>query len=320
MMHQRTIVSSNVYYLEQAAQQPRLTLLLVHEYQAQLQQWQQTFAQDFRITTAHDGFDALRKLLDEDIDLILSSTELQDISALEVCKFVNKHVTTAHIQCIFVAKHYSEIEEEKLLQAGAIDYLSPDAGKKILFNRVKNQMKLVGRSKTLEQVSKTDALTGIANRMQFDSLLQQEWHAAVREQHPLAVIILDIDHFKLYNDAFGHMQGDECLKQVARALSQAVKRPKDLMARFGGEEFVALLPATELTGARLLAKTLIDKVNKLAIQHAPGAKYPHISVSAGVAACSPNRADEGSFNEADLLDKADMKLYQAKIRGRNCYC
>lgn len=321
-------VNNNVYDLKPtkkklrlvAKNKAKLTLLLIHNFEHQIANWKNIFHGHFSIKTATDGVEALKIILDEKIDLIISSTELTGITGLEVCKFVKQHTTTEHIQMIFVSDHYSVIEEEQALSLGAIDYISAETKPKILFKRVKNQMKLVKHSKELEHVSKTDALTGIANRMWFDNQLKEDWQAAIRGEGEVSLIMIDIDHFKLYNDEFGHIKGDECLTKVAQCLVANNKRSNDLVARFGGEEFVVLLPFTDTEGAKKIAADLVKAVNELNIEHSPKASHKNVTISAGVASYSPNFANENNFGVKNFIERADLKLYQAKKHGRNQFC
>ncbi|WP_083690291.1 diguanylate cyclase [Colwellia sp. UCD-KL20] len=329
-MKRQTHLQEDVYQLPSTQQKlhlvsstetkTKLTLLLVHEFEQQLDQWVDIFDNDYTVKTAIDAIGALRIVLDEKVDLIISSAQLPDMSGLDVCKFVKQHVTTQHIQVIFVSEHYSEFEEEKALSLGAIDYISSDTSSNILFKRVKNHMKLVKRSKELEQVSKTDALTGLANRMSFDTQLKEEWQAAIRGESSVALIMIDIDNFKFYNDEFGHVKGDECLAQVAQCLARTKHRSKDFVARFGGEEFVMLLPFTDLEGAKKIAKNIVESVNNLNIPHSPKAQHRNVTISAGVTAYSPTYKNKTGLSLSDFIKNADTKLYQAKKYGRNKYC
>ncbi|ASP47865.1 GGDEF domain-containing protein [Cognaticolwellia beringensis] len=207
-----------------------------------------------------------------------------------------------------------------MLALGAIDYIASDTLPQILFNRVKNHIKLVKHTKELEQVSKTDGLTGIANRGCFDSQLALDWQMTMRAAGEISLIMIDIDHFKHYNDEFGHVKGDECLTLVAQCLVATKKRTTDLVARFGGEEFVVLLPFTDLQGAKKIAHNLVNDVNKLNISHAADAKHPNITISAGVVCHSPTFDAEINFAIKDFINQADVKLYQAKTYGRNQFC
>jgi diguanylate cyclase (GGDEF)-like protein/PAS domain S-box-containing protein len=158
-----------------------------------------------------------------------------------------------------------------------------------------------------------DGLTGLANRRCFDEALEAEFQRARRQQTPLGLVLLDVDHFKAYNDSYGHIAGDTCLRRVAQAITGTDRRPGDLVARYGGEEIVALLPATDLDGAAAMADRMREAVLALAIEHARGARGL-VTVSAG--ASSLCRFENGE-QPVDLINAADHALYQAKADGRN---
>lgn len=166
----------------------------------------------------------------------------------------------------------------------------------------------------LLRLANVDGLTGIANRRTFDSRLTQEWGRLAREGNSLAVILLDIDCFKAFNDHYGHQAGDSCLKSVASILEQTVKRPGDLVARYGGEEFVIVLPETDQKGAEALAGQILAAVRELAILHEYSTADNCVTISLGISAAIPS---QGSTAD-DLLGLADQALYRAKSRGRNC--
>jgi diguanylate cyclase (GGDEF)-like protein/PAS domain S-box-containing protein len=165
----------------------------------------------------------------------------------------------------------------------------------------------------LLKLSVLDGLTEIGNRRLFDETLNSEWKRAMRDQHSLSLIMLDIDFFKLYNDSYGHQGGDTCLKQVATALDQCVQRPADLVARYGGEEFAVVLPETTLVGACNLAEAIRSSIEDLKIEHNKSVVGSYVTVSAGVSALTPKR---GALCE-QLISNADKALYQAKENGRN---
>ena len=165
----------------------------------------------------------------------------------------------------------------------------------------------------LQRLATKDGLTGIANRRCFDEALAAEWHRAQRDQTSLALILIDVDHFKRYNDTYGHQKGDDCLKSVARAMEEKIFRPADLVARYGGEEFVILMPNTDITGARLVAERIVQHVYGMAIPHEASDLGETVSISAGVAASVP----APNLGADRLLAAADAALYAAKHAGRN---
>jgi len=168
----------------------------------------------------------------------------------------------------------------------------------------------------LTQLSLNDALTGIANRRMFDAYLKQEWRRAMREQTPLSVMLADVDHFKSYNDTYGHQQGDMCLIGVAAVMQLHMQRPADLLARYGGEEFAVILPGTDAEGARHMAEVLGQAVRDLRIDHCGSDAAPYVTLSIGVVTTIPS-PEEGDGGMDMLLEQADQALYQAKKAGRN---
>ena len=158
-----------------------------------------------------------------------------------------------------------------------------------------------------------DGLTGIANRRRFDETLDIAWRNACRSGESLALMLMDIDQFKAYNDHYGHPSGDECLQTVARLLPPLLKRPRDLAARYGGEEFACLLPGCALEGALAKAHEIVHTVNTLRLPHTTSRVAPHVTLSVGVAACQPQHGEPA----LQLLQASDAALYQAKSAGRN---
>ena len=178
--------------------------------------------------------------------------------------------------------------------------------------RKKTEQHLVRLQKQLEEYSYQDGLTGIANRRMFDSVLEREWASAQRSQLPLSLIILDIDFFKQYNDCYGHIKGDECLRQVAHTLSQAANRPRDFIARIGGEEFVWLLPETDAASARQVAQRCLHLIRQQQIEHAYSAVSNLLSLSLGVG----TRIVKPDSTMLGFVEEVDKLLYQAKRNGR----
>jgi diguanylate cyclase (GGDEF)-like protein len=165
----------------------------------------------------------------------------------------------------------------------------------------------------LERLAQQDSLTGLANRRHFDQALVREWERLRREGRPMAVLFIDVDYFKPYNDTYGHAAGDDCLEAVGRVLGTAARRPGDLVGRYGGEEFVVLLPGTDLTGAREVAERILADVDALALPHAGSQVAGHVTVSIGVAARVPAAGEAPQV----VLDAADRAVYAAKRAGRH---
>ena len=177
---------------------------------------------------------------------------------------------------------------------------------------VERTAQLQSLNNQLEVISTTDALTGIANRRHFDTVLAAEWSRAVRLGQSLALGLIDLDWFKKYNDHYGHLAGDECLRQVARVLAKKLGRTGDLVARYGGEEFVFIAPVTDGENARRLAQLVCEAVQALALPHELS-DFGCVTLSIGVAAFVPRRTESPYM----LVGRADEMLYQAKAQGRN---
>jgi diguanylate cyclase (GGDEF)-like protein/PAS domain S-box-containing protein len=179
--------------------------------------------------------------------------------------------------------------------------------------RKKTEEEVLRLQKELEHLSYKDGLTDLPNRRMFDSVIELEWLNAKRYRHPLSLILIDIDFFKQYNDHYGHLQGDACLKQVAQVLSQAVTRTRDLIARFGGEEFVIVLPETDAVAAKTIAERCQHLIQQANIQHRQSQVANVLTISLGVNTIIPSQKDD----LLAFIEKTDQHLYHAKQNGRN---
>jgi diguanylate cyclase (GGDEF)-like protein len=224
----------------------------------------------------------------------------------------------------------SELNDKNLIQAfesGATDLIKKPMNKIELLVRMGAALRLkreTDRRKAqekelrkanqrLERLSSLDGLTQIANRRRFDEHMDHEWRRAIRTGKPMGLIMADIDHFKAYNDTYGHQAGDDCLIQVAQSLYQQLKRPADLVARYGGEEFAIVLPETELKGAGDLAEKMRKEIRRLNIKHSSSPVDQVVTISLGVSCALPTMSPEPE----ELIAQADQALYQAKNQGRN---
>lgn len=179
--------------------------------------------------------------------------------------------------------------------------------------RIRNHLEMKRTRDLLENIGLLDGLTGISNRRRYDRYLDEEWRRAFRSGTMLSLLMIDIDYFKQFNDTYGHIAGDECLKKVARALSSVLKRPSDLAARYGGEEFVCILPETDIAGALSVAEELRNNVEALKIPHEHSKVAPFTTVSIGVASMTPS----SGVSPIALAEEADAALFAAKAGGRN---
>ncbi|MFS1422479.1 diguanylate cyclase [Shewanella sp. 10N.286.48.B5] len=269
--------------------------------------------EDYDIFMATDGDQVIDVCMGLQPDMVLLDIEMPTVNGFEVCKQLKANPLTANIAVIFITAHFEEATEVKGLQLGAVDFIHKPINPIITKTRVKNQLRLKQQSDLLRSFAMYDALTGVANRRQFDQRFAANWRHCVREKEPISIILLDIDVFKQYNDNYGHQQGDNCLAQVAKTIQQTLKRPCDLVARYGGEEFVCILPQTDFCGAEHKAKSIVDNINALKIEHGFSNVSDYITISAGVATVVPHK----DMQQGMLLELADKQLYLAKSNGRN---
>jgi len=264
-------------------------------------------------SSARDGASAMASALETRPDLILLDVGLPDTDGFELCRKFKQNTFLHDIPVLFLTGRTSTTDEVDGLEAGGIDYITKPINPTVLRARVRNHLELKRSRDALERMARLDGLTGVANRRTFDDLLLREWRRNARTGQPMSVIMIDVDHFKQYNDTYGHGEGDECLKQVTKAAEGALQRPADIVARYGGEEFVALLPDTTLEGAMAVAEGIRAAIAARAIPHAGSKAAPHVTVSLGVATGIPEADQDPSV----LVRAADAQLYAAKAEGRN---
>lgn len=268
---------------------------------------------DYQLFFATSGADGLDILMRERPDLILLDVLMPDIDGYVLCDHLKSDRLLRDIPIIFVTALTEVSEEAKGLEAGAVDYLTKPVSAPIVKARVRTHLELKRHQDLLRQLACLDGLTEVANRRRFDDLLEQEWRRSLRTGQPLSLILMDVDDFKAYNDHYGHLAGDECLRLVASTLAAAIKRPMDLFARYGGEEFVCLLPETDLAGAIVVAQRLVAVVAERQIPHTYSRAATWVTISAGVASLVPSQEQSA----IELVGVADTCLYRAKKEGRN---
>lgn len=271
---------------------------------------------DYKIIIAKDGKQTIERAISNLPDLILLDVMMPEMNGYDVCKNLKENEVTKDIPIIFITAMKEEGDEAKGFDLGAADYITKPFRPPIVMARVKAQLKMKWQADTLRQMAGMDVLTEIPNRQRFENIFDMEWKRAVRKKTPLSVAYIDIDFFKKYNDEYGHGCGDTCLKEVAQDLVKTAKRPADFVARFGGEEFIAIFPETDISGAMTIAENMRRNIELLKIPHAPSAPLDYVTVSIGVNSVFPS----GGFSDSALvsiISDADKMLYKAKEEGRN---
>lgn len=294
----------------------RQTILVVDDESTNVQALGNLLKNEYRIRVANNGEKALAVARDTgqpQPDLILLDIQMPGLDGYEVCRRLKQSADTSEIAIIFVTALDATSDEEQGLTLGAVDYITKPFSPAIVRARVNTHLQLKRKTDLLEQYAMLDGLTGIPNRRFFDEQLDSGIRQGLREGHLLSVIMMDVDQFKPFNDNYGHGAGDQCLRGVSAALSVAVKRPADRVCRFGGEEFVALLPNTDAGGAENLAEKMRACVEELGIRHAYSSVAPVVTISLGTATFDPSSGGDPS----SLLERADNALYEAKKAGRN---
>ncbi|ETR69209.1 MAG: response regulator receiver modulated diguanylate cyclase [Candidatus Magnetoglobus multicellularis str. Araruama] len=247
----------------------------------------------YRTVAAKSGEQAFKRLEIPPLpDLILLDIMMPGMDGYEVCRKLKDDKATRDIPIIFITGKNDVQYEAKGFQAGAVDYITKPFSPLIALARVKTHIELKRRGDMLERLAGLDGLTGIPNRRQFDQFLAAEWKRSIRYNHTISLIIMDIDYFKLYNDHYGHADGDDCLKKVAKSISRTVIRSTDLSARYGGEEFACILPETDFDGAMATADRIMKAILGLGIPHEKSHISDHVTVSIGVASLSPQENEK----------------------------
>jgi len=266
----------------------------------------------YNLLIARNGMRVLELAKKHKPDLILLDVLMPAMSGFDVISKLKESDETGNIPVIFITGLKSTEDEEKGFFLGAVDYITKPFKKSIIKARVNTHIKIVDQMRTIEQISLIDPLTKISNRRGFENRLTVEWNRAVREKTPISILMTDIDKFKNYNDTYGHQQGDAALKAFAVVAVESINRAVDFAARWGGEEFVILLPGTDASGALEVAERMRKNVRTSVIPTEEGAETG-ITVSIGVHSVIPGK--NTSTNE--FINKADQALYTAKESGRD---
>lgn len=272
---------------------------------------------DYEVLVATEADEGLTLAAFSKPDLILLDVMLPGTSGFSLCRELKSNDQTFNIPVIFVSALAEVKEQTRGFELGAVDYITKPIEVPILRARVRTHTRLYKQTLQLASLAATDALTGLANRRKFDENLAKEIERGFRAQSDIAILMVDIDDFKAYNDRYGHGKGDDCLVQVARILKDVARRSSDLVCRLGGEEFGIILGETESTGAMTIAETIVEQFNKKKIEHKAATAEAYLTVSIGVTALKLTPDYYGSVEARQLVDTADEALYEAKSSGRN---
>ena len=281
----------------------------------------------FTVVAARSGREALSLIRRDPPDLVLLDIQMPDMDGFAVCRRLKDDPLTEAIPIVFLTASQDEVIEERGLVAGASDFIIKPPRGPVVVARILNLVRMKRQAESLRAQAQTDSLTGLYNRGHFTRVLGQELSRAKRNRQTVSLLLIDIDHFKAYNDHYGHLGGDGALRQVALALKAVAKRPGDLACRYGGEEFAIVLPATGTVGACNVAASTLARIDALALPHAASMVAPHVTLSIGVASLPEEElashgldtdfVDPGLEAIHQLIGKADAALYDAKRHGRN---
>ncbi len=281
-----------------------------------------------RVRFCMSGEEALRMVREQRPDIVLLDMELPGISGEETCAALRQHLEPAELPIIVITAHGHPAREARALALGASDFIIKPFNPPVARARIETHLALKRRTDELLHLTQTDELTSLANRRMFDRVLDREWKRSLRNHIPLALLMIDVDHFKAYNDAHGHLQGDQSLQRVAIAMREVSKRAGDHVSRYGGEEFAMLLPHTSLHDAAAVAERLHQAIRACDLPHLAASATGRVTISIGASALEfPPRPDADGrpqerntllpMTSSSLVGAADLALYQAKAFGRN---
>ncbi len=313
-----------------------MSILIVDEEPERLSALQTmlTRARRWNVVAARSVADALRVLLSGGIQAVLTDLMPPGLRGLELCAQVQDRPEAHRIPIIVLVGAEDREHVGRIYEAGASDYITKPVHldeavarlqavvrhREEIVRRTARERELVAANRKLETVNYellrlavVDPVTGVANRRGFDQTMERVWRRCARHNLQVALLMIDVDFFKPYNDRLGHPAGDECLRSVASRLAASLRRPDDFLARYGGEEFAVILPQTDLAGACVVAERLRASIQKLGILHPASPAGNHVTISQGVAHQIPERGS----NSSQLIAVADQALYEAKKSGRN---
>lgn len=307
------LTASPEVFTEGAAKHSQI--LLVDDCQESLEPLAQALDYYYTVHTASTGQQAIALAEQTQFDLVILDVVMPDMTGFDVCKKLKATRRTEDIPVIFLSGQSEPKYELMGLNIGAVDYITKPASLSNLLARIRGHLNIAQKHKALASLTYLDAVAQIPNRMRFNEVYEHEFKRTLRSCEPLAIMMIDVDQFKRFNDHYGHLCGDKCLQTIAQTLNQCRHRPTDFVGRYGGEEFAAILPITDLEGALHVATRMINAVKALVMPHAPNTEHSTVTVSIGIA-IKPSGSIALS-NQECLIELADKQLYRAKNSGRD---
>ena len=286
---------------------------------------------DHQFDVAEDGETAIALFERDNFDLVLMDVEMPGIDGYETTRRIRKMCGDNWFPIIFLSSNTEDTYLASGIEAGGDDYLSKPVKPMVLKAKI-NAMARIAKmqdqltvaidnlalaNEELQQLSCLDGLTSVINRRGLDRQYEVEWRRSHRESTPLCVMMIDIDEFKGFNDNYGHLAGDDCLRNVAQSLKSQLLRPGDLIARYGGEEFLILLPCTDLAGATDVAERMFKALNKTNIAYPASSVSDRVTISMGIYSTEQLQESNSTEDKSILMKRADEALYIAKDTGRN---
>jgi len=293
------------------------TVLVVDDEPMNIRALTHILAPDYTIYVEKDGYGCVETARELRPDLILLDVIMPARNGFETIEILKSDVVLKDIPVIFVTGLSNPQDEETGFNLGAADYINKPFSPAVVKLRVKNHIHMVNQMREIYSLSVTDTLTGIGNRRHFNNQLEAEWQRGLRQQKPVSFLIFDIDHFKAFNDKYGHIQGDWVLKNVSTAIRDGLLRPTDILARWGGEEFAVILPDTPLEGAKIVAENIRRKIESTTflLELDDRQEETKLTISAGINCVIPK--NDNSYSLDRLIAGADKALYFSKHNGRN---
>jgi diguanylate cyclase (GGDEF)-like protein len=291
------------------------SLLLVDDEKENLTILSIILEKKYTLFTASSGIKAIEMINEHKPDVVLLDILMPGMDGYQTLIKLKEDEKTKTIPVIIITGLDDVEFEEKGLSLGAADYITKPFSSAVVGLRVRNQIQILNQLRTIERLSMMDQLTNLPNRRNFDERIKMEWNQAIREKTSITIMMLDLDKFKLLNDTYGHQQGDVVLKAVSRIFAKSFKRPGDFAARWGGEEFVVLLPNTHLEGALDVAENIRKDIENLEILGFIGEERIIIKITISIGINTETPVQNSSLNK--FISGADNALYAAKQAGRN---